>query len=158
MGAITLAIALFFPPLWGHLWRIEGFVWQLRDLSPVESWSQAVSRATYLDWLIMFFPPCALTACTIWLWKRQMDWSPTIIRGVLVTLEAVVLALLTTAVLFGVIFIIPSPGNGWGMAFALFNTMWVGLAFLTFLPCLLIAAIILAYFQRNNQIDMKSGM
>jgi hypothetical protein len=150
MGGATLVIALFFPPLWGHLWHIEGFVWQLRDLSPVESWSQAISRATYLDWLILFFPPCALTVCTIWLWSRQMSWNSALVRGGVVMIEASILGLLATAIFFVVIFIIPAPGNGWGVAFALFNTMWTGVAFLAFLPCLLIVALILAWLQKKR--------
>lgn len=152
MGVITLVIALFFPPLWG--WRIEGFVWQLRGFAFAPSLLQVIPQL-----LILFFPLCALTACTIWLWTLQMNWNPTIIRGILVAFEATVLALLMTTVVFGVIFVIPAPGNGWGMAIALFDTMWAGLSFLAFFPCLLIAAIILAYFQRNNQIagaGMKS--
>lgn len=145
MGAITLVIALFFPPLWG--WRIEGFVWQLRNFAFAPSLLQVIPQL-----LTLFFPSCALTVCTIWLWTRQMNWHPTIIRGMLVAFEATVLALLMTAVFFAVIFVIPALGNGWGMAIALFNTMWAGLAFLAFLPCLLIAAIVLAHFQKTERI------
>lgn len=157
MGAITLVVALFFPPLWT---RVEGFFWQLRGLSPASSLLQVILQTNYLDWLILFFPPCALTACIIWLWTRQMNWHPTIIRGMLVTFEATVLALLMTAVFFAVVFVIPAPGNGWGMAFAIFNTMWTGLSFLAFFPCLLITAIVLAHFQKTDRIvsdNTKSG-
>jgi hypothetical protein len=148
MGVVTLVIALFFPPLWGHSWRIEGFVWQWRVLSASGNSSL---EATVLNWLILFFPPCALTACTIWLWNHQMSWNAPFLRAGVVIIEASLLALLATAILFIIIFIIPAPGNGWGMAFALFNTMWAGVAFLAFLPCLLIAALILAWFQKNHQ-------
>lgn len=152
MGAITLVIALFFPPLWGRSSRVEGFFWQLLSLSPSSSLFQVILQTHFLDWLILFFPPCALTACTIWLWSRQMPWNPTIFRGMMVTLEAIGLALLATAVFFVAVFIIPAPGNGWGMAFALFNTMWASVAFFAFLPCLLIAATVLARLQRNHQV------
>ena len=88
-----------------------------------------------------------------------MPWKPTIFRGMLVILEAIGLALLATVALSVAVFIIPAPVNGWGMALALFNTMWASVAFLAFLPCLLIAATVLACLQRNNQIagdGMKS--
>lgn len=143
MGGMTLVVSLFFPHLWGTA-RVSGFFWQL-------SYIWQLSYFSLIDRLILFFPLCALTASTIWCWSRQMNQRPTVIRALVVVLEATVLALLATAVFSVVVFIITAPGNGWGMALTIFNTMWAGLAFLAFLPCLLIAAAVLASFQRKNQ-------
>jgi hypothetical protein len=155
MGAITLVVSLFLPHLWGP-WRVSGFFWQLFYpysfwylFHSGSLWLSIISRTSHLDLFVYFFPPCALTASTVWLWSRQMNQRPTVIRARVVVLEATVLALLATAVIFSMIFIIPYPGNGWAVAFALFDTMGAGLAFLAFLPCLLIAATVLASFQRK---------
>jgi hypothetical protein len=168
MGAITLVVSLFFPHFWG-LWRVEGFFWQLLGFSPASPLKQVILHIDLFEVLTLFFPPCALTACTIWFWSRQMHWRPSSLRAMLVTLEATGLALLTTAVFYSVVFIIPSvvfiisaPGNtrgnrwamGWGIAGAMFSTMWAGGAFLAFFPCLLIAATVLASLQRKNQIRL----
>lgn len=79
-----------------------------------------------------------------------MYWHPTIWRGLLVALEALLVALLATAVFNIAIFVIPFLGNGWGMAFALFNALRAGAVFLVFSPCLLLAAAIVAHLQASS--------
>ncbi len=152
MGAITLAVALFLPHIWWLPPHAKGFFWQLFDSAPIASVVQAILRAPLLYFVFFGLPPCALTACMIWFWNLQVNWDPTIFRALLVTLEATGLALLATAVGMGVALIRPgTPGNGWGMAIALYGTQFAGEAFLGFLPCLLLTATVLARLQSKYQ-------
>ena len=156
MGAITLGVALFAPSLWWRSPHAQGFFWQLRDQHLTTPPLTAFSGLVYFVFFVL--PPGALTVCIIWLWSLQMNWDPTSLRALLVTLEAAGLALLINVVALGVLFFRPgSPGFGWGMAFLLYGIMFASQAFLSFLPWLLLAAIALGLLQRKYQASQLKG-
>jgi hypothetical protein len=137
MGGVTLGIALFSPYRWGST-----FISFFNDLG----------YTALLDRILLLSLPFVLALCTIWCWYRLMGWHPTTLRALVVPLAATGLALLLIALLWIVGFgLILSQGNGWGIAIGLFMTLRAGVAFLCFLPWLLIAATVIAFFQRQSQ-------
>lgn len=153
VGAITVVVALFWPHIGGLPVQAQGFFWQLYDEAPRFSLVQALLNPNPFFMAFVALPLCALTACMIWLWSVQMYWDPTVGRALLVTLEATGLAVLATTVGSGVLFMRPGvPGNGGGrMALTLYSAMFAFQAFLSMLPCLLLATALLARLQRHYQ-------
>ena len=168
MGGMTLLISFFFPHVGGPF---SGAFWALNS-----SYNFSVSpfAGQVAQVVCLFFPACMLIASITWLWHLQVNRDATIFQAFVVTLEAICIAFVATIV-FSVVFFVILDTGGWyaarvcpmeprGWYCASLLCLVFGLNFLVFFPCLLIVAMVLAYFQRKAMrsdmlvsIDVSSG-